>query len=174
MAGLIQDEMQQGGGELTPDKVASEIKMPPELQEAYERVVLAGMKIMFSKETNEKVIKSIQGPGPIAKRLGVGIAGLIATLFQQSNKTMPPQLIIPAGTNLLMQAADFLKRGNIEKITDKDIGDAMQVMLNTVLDMFGVDPMKMRAALDSFDPSKVQQQGAQPQAAPAQPQGAMQ
>lgn len=173
MAGIIQNEME--GGDLAADKVNAQIKMPPELQEAYDRVVLAGMKIMFSKETAGKVLKAIQGPGPISKRLGVGIAGLIATLFQQSNKTIPPQVIIPAGTNLLMQAADFLKRSGVEKITDKEIGEAMQVMLNTVLDMFGVDPMKLRTAMDGFDPSKTQAAAQQMQAgAQPQPQGGAQ
>lgn len=154
MAGLIQDNRQE---ELTPDKVNAQIKMPPELQEAYDRVVVAGMKVMFSKETNAKVLKAIEGEGPISKRLGVGIAGLIATLFKQSNNTIPPQVIIPAGTNLLIQAADFLKRSGTEQITNEDIGEALQVMMNTVLDMFGADPQKVVGALDQFDKSRSQQ-----------------
>lgn len=152
--GLIQDNMQE---ELTPEKVNSQIKMPPELQEAYDRVVLAGMKVMFDKATHSKVMKAIEGEGPLSKRLGVGIAGLMATLFKQSNNTIPPQVLIPAGTNLLMQAADFLKRTGTEPVSNQDIGEAMQVMINTILDMFGVDPMKLRGALDQFDQSRTQQ-----------------
>ena len=154
MAGLIQDNMQE---ELTPEAVNSQIKMPPELQEAYDRVVLAGMKVLFDKSTNAKVMKALDGEGPLSKRLGVGIAGLMATLFKQSNNTIPPQVLIPAGTNLLMQAVDFLRKTGKEQVDNQTIGEAMQVMVNTVLDMFGVDPAKLRGALDQFDQSRSQQ-----------------
>lgn len=166
MAGLIQENM--SGDELTPEKVNSQIKMPPELQEAYDRVVLAGMKVMFSKATHDKVLKAIQGEGPLAKRLGVGIAGLMAELFKQSNQTIPPQVLIPAGTNLLVQAADFLKRTGAEQVDNQTLGEAMQVMVNTILDMFGIDPMKLRGALDQFDQSRTQQASQQMGAAPEQ------
>ena len=107
--GLIASQQSpEGRDDLSAEQVSSQIKMPPELQEAYERVVLAGMKMLFDKNTNKLAVKQLQSmEGPLSERLGKSVAGLLAELFRQSNKTMPPQVIIPAGVELLMQAADF-------------------------------------------------------------------
>lgn len=130
--------------DLTPDQVSSQIKMPPELQEAYERVVLAGMKLLFSKETNKAAVQLMQEQdGDLAERLGKSIAGLLAEMFRKSNNTMPPQVIIPAGVELLMQAADFIRKSGLEPINNQVIGDAMDVMVTTVLQMFKLDPGKI-------------------------------
>lgn len=169
--GLIAGQQQasaQGEQELTPQAVSGQMKLPPELQEAYERVVLAGMKMMFGKDTNAQMLKQLQSlSGPISERLGTGIAGILAELFRMSNKTMPPQVIIPAGVELLMQAADFLKRSGAEQIDNKAIGDAMDVMVTTVLKMFKLDPGKVV----QFADQQAGQQQSQPAAQP-QPQGA--
>ena len=119
MEGMIQKEMARPEGEeLTPEVIQQNIKMPPELQEAYERVVIAGMKVMFSKETHRIMLKEMQQPGPVAERLGRGIAGLMLLLVKESNNTMPPQVIIPAGLELMMQAVDFMRKTGMGKITN--------------------------------------------------------
>ena len=157
MAGIIEQNMTQptpgvpsAGSPVTPEAVKENTKMPPKLQNAYDRVVLAGMKIMFSEKTNQIVMKQMQGPGPVSERLGIGIAGLLATLFKDSNQTIPPAVIIPAGVYLLAQAADFLKKTQIENIDDKTIGDAMQIFVETSIKMFGGDSDKVYAILNGF------------------------
>ena len=158
MAGLVKQKMT---GKLSPTSVRAGMKMPPELQEAYDRVVIAGMKGMCSKETNKLVMKAMEGDKPLPNRLGVGIAGLMATLYRQSNKTIPPQVLIPAGTDLLSQAADFLKRTGKEKIDDKATAQALEIMVRTILEMFHVDPAKMATALSGYSRTAGQQQQAQ-------------
>ena len=163
MAGMIEQNMMQpteGGappteGAITPEAIKENTKMPPKLQNAYDRVVLAGMKIMFGEKTNKMVMQQIQGDGPISQRLGIGISGLMATLFKESNNTMPPAVVIPAGVYLLAQAADFLKKTQIENIDDKSIGDAMQVFVETTIKMFGGDSDKVYSILNGFSNQNV-------------------
>ena len=162
MAGMIEQNMTQPvqgvpeqGTAITPESIQENIKMPPKLQNAYERVVLAGMKIMFSEKTNQMVMKQMQGQGPVSERLGMGIAGLMATLFKESNKTIPPAVIIPAGVYLLAQAADFLKKAQLENIDDKTIGDAMQIFVETSIKMFGGDSDKVYSILNGFSNQNV-------------------
>jgi hypothetical protein len=136
--------------DLTPDAVWSNIEMPEELQEAYERIVLAGMKILFSQGTNRELLKRIDGPGPIGIRLGKGMATLMLLLFKQSNQTIPPNVIIPAGLYLLSQAADFLKKTEVEEVTNKDIADSMVEFINTLITSFGGDTQKMYELFDRY------------------------
>lgn len=156
MAGIIQNQMARPDGEeLTPESVQQNIKMPPELQEAYERVVIAGMKVMFSKDTHRIMLKEMQKSGPMADRIGKGIAGLMLILFKESNQTMPPQVIIPAGIELLMQSVDFMRKTGMEKITNKDIAGGMQVFINTIFEKFGVDPAKFESMVNQYDNTAV-------------------
>ena len=150
--GMIQDNMARPQGtELDPKQVQDEIKMPPELQTAYERVVIAGMKLMFSKETHKLMLKELERKGPIAERLGKGIAGMMIILFNKSNKSIPPQVIIPAGTNLLMQAVQFMNAAKLEKINNKDVGDALDIFIRTILKTFGVSTDKITGLMDTYD-----------------------
>jgi hypothetical protein len=148
---IIQDKMGRPEGEdLDTEAIKDNIKMPPELQEAYERVVIAGMKVMFSKESHKLMLDELQKEGPMGQKLGMGIAGLMILLVKESNGTIPPEVIIPAGINLITRAADFIRKAKIDKITNGDIGDAMEVFISTILEKFGVDPAKMADMLNQY------------------------
>jgi hypothetical protein len=150
--GLIQDSMAQPGNnsEINANVIKQNIQMPPELQEAYERVVIAGMKVMFSKESHDFMLRQLQQGGTLGEKLGKGVAGLLLVLFKQSNETIPPQVIIPAGVELVAQAADFLKEAGMEKPTNDDIGQGIEIMINTILQKFGVSPDQMQQMLNQY------------------------
>ncbi len=174
MAGLIQKQRapeaegtvpapmpgQDPGEELTPQAVRAQLTLPPELKDAYDRVVLSGMKIMFDPKTHEMAMSILKGEGDIAQRLGNGIVTLMGTMVGQSNNTMPPQIIIPAGLELAAAAGDYLKRGGVEPITNEQIGGAMQVYVDTILDKFGAsDPAKLQSMLGGQGPAEPAPQG---------------
>lgn len=159
MPGIVQQNMARPKGrELNLKMVQKQVQdnLPPELRDAYKRVIVAGMKVMFDPKTHQLMLKQLQEPGPIGQKLGQGIAGLMLLLFQQSNKTMPPQILIPAGLELLMQAVYFLRKSKLAMPNNADIGEATQVMVDTIMQKFGVDPQKFSGALDAH----LQQQGA--------------
>lgn len=174
MDGLLNQNMARpdAKSEISPEQVRKDMKLPPELQQAYERVVVAGMKMMFSKETNKYMLKQLEGEGTMAEKLGGGIAELMIALFLESNKTMPPQVIIPAGTELLVQAADFINKSDLAEVTNRDVGDGIQMMMSLIFRQFGIDPDKLMQKIDQFDPSQIQQMAMQQQ--PAQAQGMQQ
>lgn len=140
--------------------------MPTELQKGYERLVTAGMKIMFDKKSNKLLLQQLQRDVPMAQRLGEGTAALVLILWDKSNQTMPPQLIIPVGTELLVQAADFAKQSGLATITNKDIGDGVQAFLDIIFKKFNIDPQKLQQMMGDFDRTKIEQFAAQ-----RQPQG---
>jgi hypothetical protein len=154
--GLIQDKMARPeGDDIDTETIKKNINMPPELQEAYERVVIAGMKVMFSKESHKLMLDELQKEGPLGQKLGMGIAGLMLLLIKESNGTIPPEVIIPAGINLLTRAADFIRKSKIEKITNADIGDAMEIMISTILQKFGVEPEQMAQMLNQYSDENI-------------------
>lgn len=171
MQGIIGNEM---GDNLSPESIKSTVKVPPQFQDALDRIVLAGMKVMFDKSTHDLMLKELDGPGATGEKLGKGIAGLMALLWQQSNNSMPPQLIIPAMLILLAQAVDFMKKSG-EPVSEQDYGEATQVAVGTVLQMFNLDPNKVAAigarGMQGAEGGQQPQAPAAP-AAPGAPQGA--
>lgn len=172
MQGILNQNMARPDAqdEITPEQVRKDMKLPPELQNAYERVVVAGMKMMFSKETSKYMLQQLESPGSMAEKLGNGVAELMIALFMQSNKTMPPQVIIPAGTELVVQAADFIKKSGLAEVTNRDIGDGVQIMMSQVFRQFGIDPDQLFQKIGQFDPSQIEQMAQQmPQGQPMAP-----
>lgn len=129
----------QGGQDISADSVRSQMQIPPELQSAYERVVTAGKKILYSEQMAPDIQQMLQGPGDMGQKLGHGITALMALLVSKANGTMPPQIIIPAAIELLADAADMLKKAG-SKITPQDTAEGMAVLVQTILENAGVSP----------------------------------
>lgn len=83
--------------------------LPEELREPFERVVLAGMKILYSPKMKGTIEQELAKNAPVERKLAEGTAGLMALIDSQAKKGLPREIIIPAGIELLHEAADFLQ-----------------------------------------------------------------
>jgi hypothetical protein len=167
-------EQAEPGGEpdvFTVQGARAKMNMPKDLQAAYVRIVEAGMKVMFDPQTRGQTIAAMEEPGDMATKLGDGVAAVMALLFKESNKTMPPQLIIPCGVELLLHAAAVAKSGGME-IDNNTMAEAMAIMIEKVMQTSGVDAAA-GGMIAGGDPGQGAQQGA-PAGAPGIVQGAMQ
>ena len=133
-----------------PQQVASEMasSIPKNFEEAFSRVVKAGMKVMFSEQTHDLMIDELNQDGELSQRAGEAIAGLMALLFKKSNETMPPEVIIPSGVYLLAQAADFIEKVTGEEVTAEVMAGAIQVMNEKLMERFGVNPAKFYGSVE--------------------------
>jgi hypothetical protein len=109
-------------------------KLDPAKQNALERIVLAGMKVMFSPQTHQMMLQELDGPGDIVTKLAEGIAKLMGLLFQQSKGSMPGDLLIPAGGILMAKACEFLNLSGTP-VTDDQMGQAMVKMTQIIKTM---------------------------------------
>ena len=91
------------------------------------------------------MLEQLDGPGTLAQKLGQGVAGLIALLWQESRQSLPPELLIPSGMVLVAVAADFLRQAG-QPVTDQDIGGGIEAMVTALLQAGGVDPDKLAEA----------------------------
>jgi hypothetical protein len=162
MSGIVQ---QAGGGQITPQGLQQHFKVPPQFHEAYTRTCAAGMKILFDKNTHDMVAQYLQKPGDTGMKIGSGIASVVLYVYKQSNQTLPPQVLVPAGLYLVAQALDYVKKTNSLPVTPQDEGKAMQAMLGIVLQKFHIDPDKMLSTIDQHG-GKPPMAGKKPAAAP--------
>lgn len=123
----------------TVEGARAKMNMPKELQAAYVRIVEAGMKLMFDPSTRSQTIAFMEKPGEPAQKLGEGVASVMGLLFKESNQTMPPQLIIPCGVELLLHASAVAKSGGME-LDKNTLAEAMAIMIEALMKHFNVNP----------------------------------
>jgi len=121
--------------------------VPPNLQEGFTRVIKAGMKVMFSEQTHDLMMEQLSQDGELPQVLGEGIAGLMLLLYQKSNETMPAELIVPAGIYLLAKGEEFLETLMKEEIPPEITAQAVEVMLNILMEKFGINPEQFNGAM---------------------------
>lgn len=124
--------------------------VPQQFQEAFARVVKAGMMVMFNEQTHQFMVDELQKDGDIGENAGQAVAGLMLMLFKKSNGTMPQPVIIPAGIYLIGQGADFIEKVTGETFSPEDIGNAIEVFIMTMAQQAGIDPNRLRESTDKL------------------------
>jgi hypothetical protein len=141
MAGLLKS----AGNQFSPQAIQAKMHLNPQQMQQFQRIVLAGQKVMFDQKTHKLLMQQLQGPGTVAMKIGQGVAGLMGLLMKESNNSLPPNLIIPAGMVLVAHAADFLRQTG-QQVQDQDVAQAVKIMTTAILHAGGVDPDKLAAA----------------------------
>ena len=120
------------------------------LGDAYDRVLTAGMKMMYSADNSELMQKIIMDEDiPIANKLGEGIANLLVMMDNQGNGTIPKEVLVPVGVALMFEAADYLFEVGID-FTEKDLGNALELLIRSVLVGYKIDPSKIDGVIDDM------------------------
>jgi hypothetical protein len=133
------------------DELANMVKvMPPEMRDAYQRVVVAGKKMMYAPETAEAIHGIVLDDKiPMANKLGEGVANLVVMMDNQGNGTIPKDVLIPVGVTLMFEAADYLFEVGME-VTEKDLSDGMEMMVYSIFDAYGVPQEEVDKVIDKL------------------------
>ena len=140
---------------------AAEAKVEPKYRNAFERIVAAGMKVMYSEQSNSLLTDQLSKPGEPATNVGDGVGKLMGILWSEGKGTLPMQAMMPAAVVLVCEALDFMEKAGKVQVTPDMIADATKECMSVVLQGFGVTPEKLQ--------QMQAQNGAQPQ--PAAPTG---
>lgn len=140
--------------------------VPPDMREAYDKVVVAGMKFMFDEKTHQYAIEALQGDGDPAEKLGKGVAQLMGILAERSQGAFPEHLIIPAGIELVMHAAEFAQESGMMELTPDTLGNAIQIFVFSVFEMAGMGQEQVMQAISNME--QMGQQGGQEPEMPEQ------
>lgn len=152
-----------GPVDVAPIIAKARADIPPQQLEMFDKVVLSGMRIMFDKQSHGMTLEMLDKPGPLATRIANGIITLVYMLWEKSNKTIPPQLIVPATVVLTLRAFEFLQQSKDPEATTDVMGEAVADAVQGVMDRFGATQDKI--------PALVKGQQGQAGTQPEQPTG---
>ena len=156
---------QQADGMINIDDMVAKARagIPAQMQPMYDKVTLQGMRIIFDARSHQMTIEHLDGEGPMAEKLASGIIAIMYMLWTESNKTIPPQLMVPVTLTLTLRAFQFLQMSQDPEATRETLGEATAGAVQGLMDRFGATADKLPALLKS-------QGGAQKPGAPAAPQ----
>lgn len=146
MAGIVKQNMFDHSKELARMRSI----MPEKMREAFDRIVLAGKKVMYSKETAPMVDQYLSSGASTAEKLGGGVANVVVMLDNKAQGAIPKDILIPAATVLLFDAADFMRRTGT-KVTTEDIGKAYELMFYGIFEAYGMKPEQVDATFDRME-----------------------
>ena len=130
-------------------------------KDAFERITVAGLKMMFSKETHQMLLEGMDQAQDIATWAGEGIAGVLGMLAKNSKGTMPFEPMIASGVVLLMHALDFLSQLGKVELSNETIDTATKAYALALMKAAGIDENKLlqmgqQASAAVQDPQKAE------------------
>lgn len=144
--------------------------MNPQDQIAVQKVVTAGKKIMFDEATFPQFKQGMTKDMPMPQKLATEAVGLLVTLQDKANGSIPRQVLLPAALGLLLEIASFMEEAKVGEPTKQDIVAAGQLLIKLVQKAFPMRTNRMQPG-----PTQAQQQPAgAPAPAAAAPSGLIQ
>lgn len=102
--------------------------LPENLREPFQRLVKAGEQVLYSEQTQELVEQEMSREGvPVHQKIAEGVAGLMGILNQQAKPGVPPELMVPAGIELIANLSDALRQSGREEVPEEEERAAMQL-----------------------------------------------
>lgn len=155
---------QQSSEKVSIDPIVAKLSsdVPQQLKGIYDKAVLSGMRIMFDKGSHAMLEDQLAKEGPMATKIAEGIGALMYMLWEQSNKTIPPQLMIPVAVTLCLRAFEFLQDSNDPEATKKVLGDATSETIDRITRAFNVKSEDLPFAIQQVATGKLAANGSLP------------
>lgn len=143
-----------------------------ENQPALDKVIDAGMKLIFGKETHDKLFSQIRPEDqiPIEDELGTAATNMMLIMYQKSGNSIPGEVIVPAGTILLARATDFINESGAAQVTHEQFGEALNIFVDMIQAKLDPEYAKKMEGGQTEQPESAIQDGQ----APNQPQQLLQ
>ena len=144
--------------QLAKAEASIESKIQPKDKASHQKIVIAGLKVLFSKELNGELFNNLRQSKNPAISTAEGIIGLLGILYKQSRNTMPVGPMVTAGMTLILNSLDFAEQAGIIKVDNEMIDLATEHYLESLLPKIGVTPEQLQQVLGklgqmSQDPS---------------------
>lgn len=146
------DMTQQPDGDfsISADSFRQKMQVPTKLQKSYNIAVGAGLKLMFDPKTRDQTMEYMKEASSDPEKIGTAVAGIMATIVQKSNGTIPGQIIIPAGVELIGHAVDMAKSIGID-VDNNVVADSVAKFIQIVLQQSGASTEQIQQIMGGMD-----------------------
>lgn len=140
---------------LADTKKKLEASVPPQLKDTYDRIIVAGMKLMWSDQTHKEMVsylERIQSPKDVPQIIAHGIAKLIQILIREGN--IKPKIEDPfypasilAAQVLCIDALQYVEQKKKIAIDQALLAETHKLLMAGMFKMYGITEDLMRKVL---------------------------
>jgi hypothetical protein len=123
-----------------------ESRIAPPIQEAYARIVVAGMQTALHGDKGGILASLRDSKNPI-QDCAVGAINLCLILRKKSRGTMPLNAMIPAAMTLMLHALDFADKIGVAKVGAPQLVQATHIFGSDIMKKLGITPQILQNAL---------------------------
>lgn len=135
---------------ISAESFRSKMDIPPQFKKMYDLAVEAGLKLLFSPQTRDSTLEYFESEEAMPQKIGQGIAAIMGLIYEQSNGTMPGQIIVPAGVELIGHCVDVARKMGLPA-DDADIAEGVAQFVQNILQQSGASPEQMQQLLGGMD-----------------------
>lgn len=141
ISAVMNDDNEQTEMDTAPQEAAEGEAPPqdPQLAQAINKVIQAGLRILYSQETRKMLTDGLTQDAPIGDVLSQEVAGLMKVMDDRAQGKIPRKAIIPAAVALMQDLVAFVKETGIAQPTDDDMKAALQKVVLLLVDQFKPD-----------------------------------
>lgn len=109
------------------------MNLDPKVQDAYERIIIAGMKLLYSQQTRSMLESELNRKDPVSDVVAEAVAGVIKIMEDRTQNQLPKAAILPAATYLMLDLMKFMQQSGRADPTDKDVQAASQKLTQVLM-----------------------------------------
>lgn len=151
-----QEEAPEGAGEEITDPELVQVikgveaKIEPEMRDDYDKIVLAGMKILFSDQTHHLLVIATQkikagSPQEIPKTVAKIAAGIIGLINREIKGALKPPPCFYAVITIMCHILEYIQSTGLD-VAGPLIGETTKETYQALLDYFKITPEMMAKA----------------------------
>jgi hypothetical protein len=144
-----------------------ESSVPAELKDDYLKIVVAGMKLMYSEQTNKMSLMALtRAAGKVGpyRATALGVVALLGIIYRESKGKMSTPAAFPAAIVLLCYALEFLERTANLEVNEQNFALMTQMVTLGTMKMFNITKENLA---EGAKYNSQQKKGAPAPAAPA-------
>lgn len=108
-------------------------------QQAYERVVMAAMKVIYDPTSGKQILDMLRNAASPAEGLAEATYTMMQEFLQISKNTMPKQVIVPAGKEIMQLIAEMAVNAGIAE-GPQVIQQAQQIIMKKMMAQANMTP----------------------------------
>lgn len=122
---------------LQQTEAAVERGMDQETQQAYFKIVIAGMHIALDKGPNGILASLRLSKDPVADA-AKGAVAMVIVMRKEAKGVMPMKAMVPAALTLMLKALDFADRSGLVKVAEPELVRATHIFTDQIFARTGI------------------------------------
>jgi len=131
-------------------------------QEAYDKVVMAASKLIYSDEANDGLVEQLkQGAKNAPQTVAETGSMLLMHIDEKSGGKLPVEVLIPAAEEILAMIGELGEKAGFFEFGEPELSVAMQHTIATIGEQYGADPEEIKVLMEAAGGDGVERARAQ-------------